>query len=98
MSVSGTWNLTLSTPLGEQKTSVTLSDAGGALTGKQSQGTASADIREGTVTGNDVGWKVAIVEPMPLTLAFTGKVDGDTISGHADAGLGKWKFSGTRAG
>jgi hypothetical protein len=98
MSVDGTWHLTLQTPIGEQKTSVTLSSAGGVLTGRQSQGPASTDIRDGTVNGDTVGWKVSIVDPMPLTLAFSGTVSGDTISGTADVmGLGSWKFTGVRA-
>jgi hypothetical protein len=98
MSVDGTWHLTLQTPIGEQKTSVTLSSAGGALTGRQSQGAASADIRDGTLSGDTVGWKVSITDPVPLTLAFSGTVSGDSISGKADVtGLGSWKFVGTRA-
>ena len=97
MSIDGTWHLTLKTPLGEQKTSVTLSSAGGALTGRQSQGAASTDIKDGTVSGDTVGWKVSIVDPMPLTLAFSGTVSGDTIAGKADVpGLGSWTFTGVR--
>lgn len=97
MSVDGTWNLTLETPMGAQKTSVTLASAGGALTGTQRQGGNSAAIAEGMVAGDQVGWKVSISEPMPLTLHFTGRVSGDMISGEAAVkGLGSWRFEGTR--
>jgi hypothetical protein len=34
---------------------------------------------------------------MPLTLAFTGTIDGDKISGTVSAGaIGSWPFSGQR--
>jgi hypothetical protein len=35
---------------------------------------------------------------MPLTLTFTGTVDGDTLNGSADTGMfGSFPFEGTRA-
>jgi hypothetical protein len=45
-----------------------------------------------------VSWKVAITNPMPMTLEFEGAVDGDKISGNANAGaFGALPFSGKRA-
>ena len=34
MSAAGTWNLVMQTPIGERKSTLTLQEAGGALTGK----------------------------------------------------------------
>jgi len=49
------------------------------------------------VDGNNVSWKMAITTPMPMTLEFTGVVDGDNISGSVKAGsFGSFPFSGTR--
>ena len=71
---------------------------GGTLTGKQSGDGSTTDIFDGTVSGNDVSWKISITNPMPLTLQFTGAVDGDKMSGKMSAGaLGSWPFSGVRA-
>ena len=48
--------------------------------------------------GDDVFWKVSITNPMPLTLEFTGKVAGDSISGEMGIGpMGSFPFTGTRA-
>jgi len=70
----------------------------GALTGKQAADGNEADIVDGTVNGNDVAWKASITNPMPLTLAFSGKVDGDSISGDVSIGpMGSFPFKGTRA-
>ena len=58
----------------------------------------STEIFEGTVNGDSVAWKVSITNPMPLTLAFTGKVAGDSISGEMGIGpMGSFPFTGTRA-
>ncbi len=97
MSADGTWTLTLETPMGERRSTLTLSTAGGALTGSQEAEGSTSDIAEGSVNGNDVSWKVSITNPMPLTLTFNGSVDGDTISGSADTGMfGSFPFEGTR--
>ena len=39
------------------------------------------------MNGNNVGWKVSITQPMPLTLDFTGTVDGDAMSGSVQLGM-----------
>ena len=94
----GTWNLTMQTPMGERRSTLTLSTAGGTLTGKQEAEGNTTEIAEGTVNGNELSWKVSITNPMPLTLTFTGTVDGDTLSGSADTGMfGSFPFEGTRA-
>jgi len=94
----GTWNLTMQTPMGERRSTLTLSTAGGALTGKQEAEGNTTDIAEGSVNGNELSWKVSITNPMPLTLTFTGTVDGDTLNGSADTGMfGSFPFEGTRA-
>ena len=94
----GTWNLTMQTPMGERRSTLTLATAGGTLTGKQEAEGNTTDIAEGSVSGNAVSWKVSVTNPMPLTLTFNGSVDGDAISGTADTGMfGSFPFEGTRA-
>ena len=98
MSADGTWNLTMETPMGERRSTLTLSTAGGTLTGKQEAEGNTTEIAEGTVNGNDVSWKVSITNPMPLTLTFSGTVDGNNLTGTADTGMfGSFPFQGTRA-
>ena len=98
MAVDGNWKITLSTPLGDRDATLTLKSDGGTLTGKQAADGTEADIVEGTVSGNDVAWKAAITDPMPLTLAFSGTVDGDSISGDVSIGpMGSFPFRGSRA-
>ena len=98
MAVDGNWNIIMSTPMGDRNTTLSLKDAGGTLTGSQTAEGNSADIFDGKANGDDVTWKVSITNPMPLTLEFTGKVSGDSISGEMGIGpMGSFPFTGTRA-
>jgi hypothetical protein len=98
MAVDGDWNLTMSTPMGERSATLNLTSAGGTLTGTQGAEGNTAEIFDGTVNGDDVAWKVSITNPMPLTLAFTGKISGNDISGEMGIGpMGSFQFSGKRA-
>ena len=86
MAVDGNWNLTMSTPMGDRETTLSLKSSGAALTGTQAADGNSIEIFDGKVDGDDVSWKVSITNPMPLTLEFTGKVSGDGISGEMGIG------------
>ena len=98
MAADGTWNLTMNTPMGERRSTLTLSTSGGTLTGKQEAEGNTTDIAQGTVNGNDLSWQVSITNPMPLTLTFNGTVDGNSMNGTADTGMfGSFPFEGTRA-
>jgi hypothetical protein len=49
------------------------------------------------VEGDTVRWKTDVTSPMALTLAFAGKVSGDTIAGSVATRFGTWPFRGVRA-
>jgi hypothetical protein len=99
MAVDGTWKLTVNTPMGAQESTLTLKTSGANVTGTQTAPNGgSASIEEGSVSGNDVSWSASITKPMPMTLKFSGTVQGDKISGEVKLGMfGSAKFSGTRA-
>ena len=87
MAVDGNWNIVMSTPMGER-----------TLTGTQGADGNSAEIFDGTANGDAVAWKLSISNPMPLTLEFSGKVSGDSMSGEMGIGpMGSFPFTGTRA-
>ena len=90
MDVDGTWNITLKTMIGERKATVVLKTEGASLAAKERL------LYDGTVDGDEVSWKTDITSPVSLTLAFKGKVSGDTIAGTATTALGKWPFTGMR--
>ena len=97
MSIDGNWTITMTTPMGERTAALVLKTAGTALTGTQSADGNNGEIFDGSVNGNDVAWKVDITDPMQLTLAYIGTVDGDTMSGDMGIGpMGSFPFTGVR--
>ena len=98
MSVSGTWKLTIDTPMGRQESTLELTEDGSALTGTASANGESIEIFDGSVDGDNVTWKVKVTKPISVTATLTGTVNGDEMSGHAKAGFfPAAPFTGVRA-
>ena len=98
MTADGNWSLVVSTPMGERQATLSAKTDGKALKGSQTAEGNTAEIFDGTVDGNAVAWKVSITDPMPMTLEFSGTVDGDKLSGSVTLGaFGSASFSGKRA-
>jgi len=99
MAVDGTWNVTLSTPMGDRPATLTLTTSGSDLSGTFGGPQGSQEFSGGSVDGNAVKWKNNFAGAMgQMELAFDGTVDGDNISGSVQFGAfgsGTWK--GTRA-
>ena len=97
MAVDGKWEIVINSPLGAQKAQLELKTDGGTLSGSQQAAQGSGPLENGKVDGNNLSWSAKISSPMPLTLDFTGTVDGDKLSGSVKAGsFGSFPFSGTR--
>jgi hypothetical protein len=98
MSVSGTYDCVTKTPMGDQKSKLTVNVQGDTFTGQQAGAMGSMDVVDGKVDGNKLTWKMNMTVPMPMTLTAEATVDGDTITGTVDAGaFGKMPMTGTRA-
>ena len=99
MSVAGTYNTTVKSPMGDQAGTFTVVDNGdGTFSGNLAGGMGSMDVEEGKVDGNTLSGKMNMVVPMPMTLECEATVDGDSLTGNVNAGaFGAMPFSGTRA-
>ena len=98
MSVDGTWNITMNTPMGPQTATLTLKSNGDALEGSVSGPQGSLDIEEGKVDGNNATWAINMTQPMAMRLDAKATVDGDKLTGEVDLGsFGKATMEGTRA-
>ena len=86
MSIDGNWEVSISTPMGEQKATVSLAADGGKLTGKIDSAMGSQEF-EGTVDGNTVAFDFDITSPMPMTLKVSATVEGDNINGNVGLGM-----------
>ncbi|MFC3579817.1 hypothetical protein [Sphingomonas hylomeconis] len=95
--VDGTYETIVKSPLGDQKSTLTVKSDGATFTGTNAGAMGSVDITDGTVDGNTIAWKMNMTVPMPMTLDCTATIDGDTITGSVGAGaFGSFPMSGTR--
>jgi len=98
MAIDGKWNIVVNSPMGAQKSELTLKASGGTLTGSGSGQGGSQEIADGKIDGNNVSWKISITTPFPMTLEFAGTLAGDSLSGKVKAGnFGSFDWSATRA-
>lgn len=99
MSVTGTYDVTIKSPMGDQNGTLTVASAdGGSFTGNIASGMmGTMDITDGKVDGNTLSWTMKMTSPMPMDLTCEATVDGDTITGKIDTGaFGAMDLSGTR--
>ena len=97
MSVAGTYECVTKTPMGDQKSDVTIVVNGDTFTGTNSGQMGSMEMENGKVDGNKLTWTMKMTVPMPMTLEGEATVDGDTITGTVKAGaFGSFPLSGTR--
>jgi hypothetical protein len=99
MSVAGTYECVTKTPMGDQKSDVTIVVDGDTFTGTNAGAMGSMEMENGKVDGNKLTWTMKMTVPMPMTLEGEATVDGDTITGSVKAGaFGSFPLSGTRKG
>ena len=98
MAIDGKWEITINSPMGAQKATLDLKQEGGTLSGTQTAMQGTQPLADGKVDGNNLSWSASITQPMPMTLEFSGTVNGDKLSGSVKAGtFGSFPFSGGRA-
>lgn len=97
MSVAGKYDCVTKTPMGDQKSVLTVTVDGDSWTGSNEGAQGALDIYDGKVSGNTLTWKMDMKVPMPMTLEGTADVDGDAINGSVKAGMfGSMAMTGTR--
>jgi hypothetical protein len=97
MSVEGTWNLSISTPIGKINTVVALCEQDGILTGVAHSAGEEVALADITLAGDRLTWKQAITKPMRLNLTFDVTANDDTLQGTSKAGrLPSSKVTGER--
>lgn len=97
--VAGKWDVVVNSPLGEQKSVLTVTpDGSGRWTGDMAGMMGALTVEDGRVDGDQLSWKMQMTVPMPMTLDCDATVDGDSMSGGVKAGpFGTSPLRGTRA-
>ncbi|RRR76137.1 hypothetical protein [Streptomyces sp. RP5T] len=97
MSVEGTWDLSISTPIGRIKAIVEFRREDGVLVGTAHGEGEEVPLNDLALDGDRLTWKQAVTKPMRLNLAFAVTVHGDTLEGTSKAGrLPASKVTGER--
>jgi hypothetical protein len=97
MSLTGTWNIRISTPIGTQSVVLELTENSGAVEGIVKGEAESTPLINPVLDGNRLTWRQSITKPMRLNLTFDVVIDGDTLTGTSKAGmLPASKVTGTR--
>lgn len=97
MSVTGTWHLTLNSPLGDQAATLQIEEAGDSLQGTLKGQGDPTPLEELKVDGSNVAFAADADTPVGrLRLAFSGAVAGDALTGTYSTPFGGFSFSGTR--
>ena len=97
MSVAGSYDCVVKSPMGDQKSVLSVNVDGDTWSGVNAGAQGSLDVYDGMVDGDTLTWKMDMKVPMPMTLEGTATVDGDTITGSVKAGMfGSMPMTGTR--
>lgn len=98
MSLTDTWNISISTPIGTQSAVLELTEHDGIVEGFAKGDVESTPLINPVLDGNRLTWKQSITKPLRLNLTFDVTIDGDTITGTSKAGmLPASNVTGTRA-
>jgi hypothetical protein len=96
--VAGTWDITVTSPQGENRASMTVTQSGATLEGTMATEMGTVQVTDGRITGQRVTFSIAVpISGQTTTIVFRGTVDGNRMTGTADLGaMGSATFTGER--
>lgn len=98
MSLDGNYECITKSPMGDQKSVLSVTTDGNSWTGQNAGAMGALDVENGTVDGNTLRWTMQMKVPMPMTLTCEATVDGDVLTGTVNAGaFGSMAMVGKRA-
>lgn len=100
MTLTGTWNLSIATPMGEQKVELELVQEGPSQISGVSRNELEGEqpLKDPALNGNHLTWQTAITKPVKVTAKMDLFFDGDSVTGTAKAGMfPAAKINGRRA-
>ncbi|WP_022957853.1 hypothetical protein [Spongiibacter tropicus] len=97
MSIAGSWDITLNTPMGKQKGKMTANLNDGALEGEILSPLGAIVMEDGKADGDQASWNCKVTTPIAMTLEFAVEVEGDNFNGTVKVGpMGKNSVEGVR--
>ena len=98
MSVAGTFDCITKSPMGDQKSVLTIVPGDdGTFTGTNQGATGSMEVENGKIDGNKLTWTMNMTVPMPMKLEGEATIEGDKLVGNVNAGaFGSMAMTGER--
>jgi hypothetical protein len=97
MSIAGTWNLVIKTPIGQQRVALELTDENGTLSGVARGPQETVPLVDLALEGDRLTWAQSITKPLRLNLVFDVSVTGNSLTGSSKAErLPRSRVTGTR--
>ncbi len=97
MSIGGTWDIILNTPMGKQKGKMVATVNGSDLVGEINSPMGIIVMEEGKADGNAATWICTVTKPITMKLVFNVNVDGAAFKGTVKVGpLGTNSVEGMR--
>ena len=94
MSIVGKWNITVNSPMGETKSTLTLNDDG---TGTAAGDRGSAEVTDLKIDGDAATFTLKIdAMGQEMVLNASATADGDSITGKYETPMGAADFTGDR--
>ena len=95
--IDGSWECVTKTPMGDQKTVLTIQRDGKYLTGTNVGANGTMDLLDGEIDGNKITWRMELTSPFTMELDASATIDGDKLSVSVKAGaFGSSVITGTR--
>jgi hypothetical protein len=99
MSVAGSYECVLKSPMGDQKSVMTVNVDGDSWTGDNVGAQGTLKCENGKVDGDTITWSMDLTVPMPMKLEGTATISGDDLNGSVKAGaFGSFPLTGKRVG
>jgi hypothetical protein len=84
--LSGTWDVTIKTPIGSLAVVYTFTETVDAQSGSATLKDETVPLRDLAVDGTRATWRQSVTKPLRLTLDFDVMIDGDRMTGLSRAG------------
>jgi hypothetical protein len=94
--VDGTWEVTVTSPMGQQNITMELATSGAVLSGTMTGAMGSAPIA-GQADGDSFSFSSNITTPFPINIEVSATASGDELSGQVKTqGFGSFPMKGVR--
>ncbi|WP_281974312.1 DJ-1/PfpI family protein [Halobacillus litoralis] len=94
--IEGTWEVTISTPIGEINVTYELEIKDNKLIGIAVTDGDQSELEKTEAIGNRLKWKQQVKKPMKINLNFDVSINGTTLEGQAKAGMISSKLKGSK--